>query len=175
MSEVQAFLGAMRDAHKAWAGTSMLARVRESRAQHVCTTLAHSDAPEVADLISDMAGPSIATYAMTANIDGEKVMRLSALVTQMLLAPCVQQRDRCSAELSAGERAIALCNALRERLLAWIEAGGGQDAPGLEQVDELIGRAGPVRLGLVAALAPALVHCEIVARAIREGYPFARG
>jgi len=171
----QAFLAAMRDAHKAWAGTPMLARVLDSQAQHVCSTLARADAPAVAEMLSEMAGPSIASYAVRTNLDGDKVMQLSALVAQMIAPACVAQREQCLPEASLSERAIVVCVALRMRLLCWIDTGECGDVPPLAQVNELIGRSAAIRLCLVAATAPVLVHCEIVARAISQGYPFSRG
>lgn len=169
------FLAAMQDAHKAWAQTPMLARVQASQARHVCATLAGSDALAIAELIGDMAGPAVASYSVRTNMDADKVRRLSALVMQMLVPACIQKRELGAPGITVTERALTVCQALRTRLLCWIDSGSCDGAPALSQVDELIGHRAEIRLGLVAPAAPVLAHCEIVARAIAEGYPFMSG
>ncbi len=170
----RAFLAAARDSHKAWAQTSMLARVRESRAHQVCSTLARADAAAVAKMISDMAGPAISSFALHSGVDTNAAMRLSELVMQMLTPACVRERDRLPQD-SDSERALTVCMAMRERLLNWIDSGSCDDAAQLGQLDELIGHNAAIRLSLTATAAPVLAHCEFVARAVAQEYPFMKG
>lgn len=167
------FLAAKRDAHKAWAQTPMLARVNDAQARRVCSTLAYSEAPALADLISDMAGPAVASYALRTSLDADKAQRLSALVMQMFAPACVRQRDRASASTDLSARALAACQAMSAHMIDWIDSGRSPDEPQLDQVDALIGRSPAIRLSLVATAAPVLAHCEVVTRALAQGYPFA--
>lgn len=169
------FLAAMRDAHKAWTHTAMLARVSDSLARQVCDTLAQADAARVAGLVVDMAGPALASYQVHtragAALDAEKAMQLSSLVVRMFAQACVASARALAAP---GTQALAMCEAMRCSIVRWIDAGACLGSRDLEQVDELIGHDAAIRLGLVAAFAPALAHCEIVARASAQGYPFGR-
>ncbi len=165
------FLAAMREAHKAWAQTPMLARISQARARQVCSTLAQADAATVAAMIGDMAGPALASYAVRTTMDADKAMRLGLLLTQMFAAACVPQRDQTDAT-DTNARALALCEAMRARIVQWIDSGTCSASAELERIDALIGHEAAIRLGLLASLAPALAHCDIVARALAQGYPF---
>jgi hypothetical protein len=166
------FLLAMKEAHKAWAHTPMLARVLDSQARTVCDTLALESGMAIAEMLSDMAGPAITSYSVRSSLDADKAQQLSSLVLQMCMPSCVVRRDQGGAT-SHTARALALCEASVACLVAWIETGRSQGAPQLNEVDALIGGEAAIRLSLVATAAPVLAHCEIVVRALEEGYPFA--
>lgn len=162
------FTMAFQEAQKAWHRTPMLARTRAAKAQDLVHVLSSKNAPAIARLLADIAGPSFSAAAVTIGIDAQKAAQLGELVVNMAL---IDLADASPSEKDPATQACINLAALQQHLRDWVAHGATAPDSELGKVDRLLGGQPAVRLALVSPLASALGVSLVVATALAAGYP----
>lgn len=160
------FASAIQAAEKAWYGTPMFARARQAKGRELQEVVRCASPKQWSEYLSDVAGPSFASYAVTHGLDAAKAGRLARLVLEMAWAETPPVPGQCGGPAACLRRLQQFSSILQR----WIDTGAAQPGGDLARTGALIAKPEP-RLAIVAPLASALGVCMVMLKAMVSGYP----